>query len=136
VDTAKLWNIGARVENVEAEIAFFVALGGKLRLYETIGIPAGAFEYALIDFAGTRLFLTPKTVFEDELATPVANGLTHAVFEVADLDDEIARLEALGTEMLIPPVEISAGFGSRRLAFFRSPGGIVFEVMQIRESLV
>jgi hypothetical protein len=38
--------------------------------------------------------------------------------------------------VLIAPVEISAGLGSRRIAFFRSPGGLVFEVMQIRESLV
>jgi hypothetical protein len=45
-------------------------------------------------------------------------------------------LLALGTDVLIPPMEISAGIGSRRLAFFRSPGGLVFEVMQIRESFV
>ena len=41
------------------------------------------------------------------------------------------RLNALGTEVLIPPVDITAGFGSRRIAFFRSPGGLIFEVMQI-----
>jgi hypothetical protein len=29
-------------------------------------------------------------------------------------------------------MEIDAGLGSRRLAFCRSPGGVVFEVMQIR----
>jgi hypothetical protein len=55
---------------------------------------------------------------------------------VNDLDRELERLLALGTDVLIPPMEISAGIGSRRLAFFRSPGGLVFEVMQIRESFV
>jgi len=54
------------------------------------------------------------------------------VFEVADVDREVQRLAALGTELLIPPLDISAGFGSRRIAFFRSPGGLVFEVMQIK----
>ena len=70
------------------------------------------------------------------MSSPLPDGLTHAVFEVKDLDKELERLLALGTEVLIPPMEISAGIGSRRLAFFRSPGGLVFELMQIRESLV
>ena len=48
----------------------------------------------------------------------------------------LSGLATLGTEVLILPVEISAGFGTRRIAFFRSPGGLVFEVMQIIESLV
>ena len=58
-------------------------------------------------------------------------GLTHAVFEVAELAPEVERLTALGTEVLLPPTEITARFGRRRIAFFRSPGGLVFEVMQI-----
>ena len=132
----KLWNIGVKVRDVEAEAAYFVALGGRLRLHERLTTPDGEFEYALVDFAGTRLFLTPKTVFEDRLPNPLPEGLTHAVFEVTDVDQELERLSALGTEILIEPVEISAGLGSRRIAFCRSPGGLVFEVMQIRESRV
>lgn len=132
----QLWNIGVKVKDVQAEAAYFVELGGRLRLHERLTTPDGEFEYALVDFAGTRLFLTPKTVFEDRLSGPLAEGLTHAVFEVDDVDRELERLRALGTEMLIGPVEISAGLGSRRIAFCRSPGGLVFEVMQIRESLV
>ena len=133
---ARLWNIGMKVEDVRAEADYFVALGGRLRVHERLTTPDGEFEYALVDFAGTRLFLTPKTVFEDRLAVPPAEGLTHAVFAVDDLDRELAELAALGTEILIPPIEISAAIGSRRLAFCRSPGGLVFEVMQIYESLV
>jgi catechol 2,3-dioxygenase-like lactoylglutathione lyase family enzyme len=133
---ARLWNIGVKVADVAAEIAFFAALGGKLLLHEKLTTPDGAFEYALLEFGGTRLFLTPETVFENRLADPPPYGLTHAVFEVADLDAEVERLAALGTAILIAPQEISAGLGSRRIAFFRSPGGLVFEVMQIRESLV
>ena len=107
--------------------------GDELFALET---PDGMFEYALIDFGGTRLFLTPKTVFEDRLASPLADGLTHAVFEVDNVDTTLAELKAAGTEVLLDPIEISAGLGSRRLAFCRSPGGMVFEVMQIHESLV
>ena len=133
---ARLWNIGVKVADVPAEVGYFVSLGGQLRVHERLTTPDGEFEYALVDFGGTRLFLTPKTVFEHRLPTPPPEGLTHAVFEVSDLDKELARLVELGTEILIPPVDISAGIGSRQLAFCRSPGGLVFEVMQIHESLV
>ena len=133
---ARLWNIGMKVKDVQAEVDYFVELGGRLRVHERLSTPDGEFEYALVDFGATRLFLTPKTVFEDRLSSPLPEGLTHAVFEVSDLDKELERLLDLGTEVLIPPMEISAGIGSRRLAFFRSPGGLVFELMQIRESLV
>ena len=105
--------------------------GWRLLVYLLLVLGGG-----VIVMLGLRLFLTPKTVFEDRLPGPLAEGLTHAVFEVTDVDHEIERLRALGTEILIAPVEISAGLGSRRIAFCRSPGGLVFEVMQIRESRV
>ena len=133
---AKLWNIGVRVADVQAEADYFVALGGRLRLHERLTTPDGEFEYALVEFGGTRLFLTPKTVFEHKLPSPPPDGLTHVVFEVVDLEREMERLLALGSEVLIPPTEISAAIGSRRICFLRSPGGLVFEVMQIREGLV
>jgi hypothetical protein len=40
---------------------------------------------------------------------------------------------AAGATVLIEPTEIVASFGARRIAFFRSPGGLVFEMMQIHE---
>jgi catechol 2,3-dioxygenase-like lactoylglutathione lyase family enzyme len=133
---ARLWNIGVKVRDVKAEADYFIELGARLRVHDRLTTPDGEFEYALLDFAGTRLFLTPTTVFDDRLPSPPPDGLTHAVFEVGDLDAELERLVAIGTEVLIPPIEISAALGSRRLAFCRSPGGLVFEIMQIRESLV
>jgi catechol 2,3-dioxygenase-like lactoylglutathione lyase family enzyme len=128
---AKLWNLGMKVTDVEREVAFFVELGGKLLLREKCDTPAGEVDYALVAFGGTRIFLTPKTVFEDALPGGLNPGLTHAVFEVERLEPEVERIMALGTEMLLPPTEITAGFGTRRIAFFRSPGGFVFEVMEI-----
>ena len=59
----KLWNIGIRVADVEKEVAYFKALGAVLRIEEAV-TEAGHFEYALLEFGGTRLFLTPETVFE------------------------------------------------------------------------
>ncbi len=133
---ARLWNIGMRVADVAAEAAYFVGLGGRLLLHERLATPDGDFEYALLEFGGTRLFLTPRTVFEHRLEAPLPDGLTHAVFEVADVDAELATLRAADTEILVGPVEIDAALGSRRIAFCRSPGGMVFEVMQIRHNRV
>jgi hypothetical protein len=67
---ARLWNIGIKVKDVQAEVDYFVELGGRLRVHERLTTPDGEFEYALVDFAATRLFLTPKTVFEDRLPAP------------------------------------------------------------------
>src|SRR5262245_3660301 len=101
---AKLWNIGVKVANVQSEIDYFVALGGRLRVHEKLTADGSDFEYALLDFGGTRLFLTPRTVFEDRLPSPPAVGLTHAVFEVADVERELERLAELGTEILVGPI--------------------------------
>lgn len=130
---ATLWNLGMKVEDIDREVAFFVSLGGKLLLRERLNTAAGEVDYAMVAFGGTRFFLTPKTVFEEALSGPLQAGLTHAVFEVAELETVVERIKAAGTEMLLPPTEITAGFGTRRIAFFRSPGGLVFEVMQIIE---
>ena len=133
---AKLCNIGLTARDIERELAFLQGLGAKLLLREKFHGPDGQSEYALLEFAGTRLFLTPKPVFEDRLEHKLSPGLTHAVFEVEDVDAEMQKVIAEGAEVLLPPAEIEAGFGSRRIAFFRSPGGFVFELLQIRQSKV
>ena len=86
-----------------------------------------------MEYGGTRLFLTPQPVFEETLSLPLHPGLTHAVFETGNLDAEYERAAAAGAEVLIEPTEIVASFGARRIAFFKSPGGLVFEMMQIHD---
>jgi catechol 2,3-dioxygenase-like lactoylglutathione lyase family enzyme len=133
---ARLWNIGAKIEDLDREIAFLLALGARLLLRETFAGPDGPSEYALLEFGGTRLFLTPRAVFETKLKRAPAPGLTHAVFETQDFERDYALIAGQGSEVLIAPIEIEAGFGRRRIAFFRSPGGLVFELMQILESRI
>ena len=134
---AALWNIGMKVDDMDSEIAFWQEIGAKLILRETFTAPDGVeVDYAFVEFGGTRIFLTPKTVFEDKLGHRLMPGLTHAVFEVDDLDQEYERLTGMGLEVLVERVEISAAFGSRRLAFFRSPNGMVFELLQILEAKI
>ena len=134
---ATLWNIGMKVDDMDSGIAFWQEIGAKLILRETFSALDGEeVDYAFVDFGGTRIFLTPKTVFEDKLDHRLMPGLTHAVFEVEDLDQEYERLTGMGLEVLVERVEISAAFGSRRLAFFRSPNGMVFELLQILEAKI
>ncbi len=130
----KLWNIGLTARDLERELGFLTGLGATLLLREKFTGPDGESEYALLEFAGTRLFVTPKPVFEDRLDQPLAPGLSHAVFEVADVDAELEKVMAQGATLLLGPAEITAAFGSRRIAFLRSPGGFIFELLQIRES--
>jgi catechol 2,3-dioxygenase-like lactoylglutathione lyase family enzyme len=127
-----LWNIGLKVTNLDREVRFLEAVGARLLLREKLPVGDGL-EYAILTLGGTRLLLFPTVIFEDRIEGGVAPGLSHAVYQVDDLDQEYERIKALGAQVLIEPISISAGFGSRRIAFFRSPGGFVFEVMQITE---
>ena len=125
---ASLWNIGVKVEDLEKEMEFFEALGAEVLMHER--------GTAFLAFGGTRLFLTPELAFQDRLEHQPSPGLTHAVFEVDDFESAFEEIVSLGTEVLVDPKTISGTFGARRLAFFRSPNGLVFEVMQIFESTI
>ena len=132
-----LWNIGLKIVDLDAELAFLSRLGATLVQRAALPVEDGeALEYAIVRLGGVRLLLFPQVIFEAQMPGGVAPGITHAVFEVDDLDAEYARVKALGAQVLIEPQLIHAPFGTRRLAFFRSPGGMVFEIMQILENKV
>ena len=131
-----LWNIGLKITDLDAELAFLQSLGATLVQRDAVPVEGDRLEYAIVRLGGVRLLLFPTVIFEDQVPGGVAPGLTHAVFEVDDLDAEYARITGLGAQVVIEPRLIRAGFGTRRLAFFRSPGGMVFEVMQILENRV
>jgi catechol 2,3-dioxygenase-like lactoylglutathione lyase family enzyme len=126
-----LWNIGVKVTDLDREIEFLRNVGAELILRDRLSTEGEDRDYAVLVLGGVRLLLFGTVIFEDRLQGGVRPGLTHAVYEVDDVDTEYARIRDLGAEVLIEPTSIEAGFGSRRIAFFRSPGGFVFEVMQV-----
>ena len=131
-----LWNLGIKVRDLDRELEFLKAVGAELIQREKLPVGEEGLEYAMLTLGGTRLLLFPKVIFEDRIKEGVATGLTHAVYEVDDCEQEFERIKALGGEVLIEPFLLSAGFGTRKLAFFRSPGGVVFEILQVIESKV
>lgn len=134
---ASIWNLGVKIENLSREVDFFETLGGKVLGRESRSNADGeAYEVALLQFGATRLSLMPEPLFENALDHPLMPGLTHAVFEVEDLEVACEQVTELGAETLFGPKQISVGLEIRRIAFFRSPNGLVFELMQILESNV
>ena len=131
-----LWNIGVKTTDLEADLAFLEKVGAKVVLRDVLPVDGDTLDYAIVRLGGVRLLLFPNVIFEDQVPGGVAPGLTHAVFEVDDVQAEFERVKGLGGQVLIEPRFAQAGFGSRQITFFRSPGGLVLEFIQIIENKV
>jgi catechol 2,3-dioxygenase-like lactoylglutathione lyase family enzyme len=125
-----LWNYAVKVAEIERAVAFYAdALGAELRIRgEVLGC-----DYALLRLGDTRLILFEKAPYEDLIGATLPLGFLHDVYEVDDLDDQVARLRETGVKFLMEPRVIETAFGKRKIAFFETPGGMRTEVMQILE---
>ena len=126
----ELWNIAIKVKDLDAEIEFLEACGATDIVRDTIATDTGEEEFAILRLGPERILLFPNVVYEPELPEPMHYGLTHAVYEVDDLDSVLEDFASRGVRPLWGPREVTASFGHRRIAFFRSPSGFVFETMQ------
>jgi catechol 2,3-dioxygenase-like lactoylglutathione lyase family enzyme len=132
----RIWTIGAKVADLDAEIAFVERLGGELVLDDRIPFAEREFRVPLLRFGDKYLHIAEEMVYESSLDDPLPDGLCHVVFEVDDLEaSRRAALDAGATE-ITPPARVEAGFGTREVAFLRSPGGILFELIRITEHTV
>ena len=129
----RIWTLGAKVPDLDAEIAFVERLGGELVLDDRIPFGDREFRVPLLRFGDRYLHIAEEMVYESSLEEPLPAGLCHVVFEVDDLEESRrAALDAGATE-ITPPARVEAGFGTRDVAFLRSPGGILFELIRITE---
>jgi catechol 2,3-dioxygenase-like lactoylglutathione lyase family enzyme len=132
----KIWTLGAKVPDLDAEIAFVEKLGGELVLDDRIPFGEREFRVPLLRLGDKYLHIAQEMVYESNLENPLPDGLCHVVFEVDDLDaTRRAALESGATE-ITPPARVTAGFGTRDVAFLRSPGGILFELIRITDNAV
>ena len=132
----KVWNNGAKVQDLDKEIAFFEAIGGELVLDEMFNWEGEEMRVPLLRVADKYLHIMKKMVYEDLVDEPLANGLQHIVYEVDSLDEYRDRALRGGATETRPARRVEAGFGTRDVGIFRSPGGIRFEFIQVYEHAV
>jgi catechol 2,3-dioxygenase-like lactoylglutathione lyase family enzyme len=132
----KIWNVAAKVPNLDAEISFIKAMGGHVLVDEVLRFDDQDFRVVLLKWADKYLHLFEKAVYEHRLEAPRQYGLCHVVFEVDDLDGLRQRALEVGAREPMPKSFVSAGFGSRDVAFLQSPGGILFELIKVHEHRV
>jgi hypothetical protein len=132
----RVWCFGAKVSDVDREIQFLQSLGGRVILDERLHFGETEFRIPLVQFGDKYLHLGEAMVYEDELDTRLSPGLAHVVLTVDDL--EPLRSQALhgGATEILPVTRVSAGFGTRDVAFLQSPGGILMELARIRQHRV
>jgi ribulose 1,5-bisphosphate carboxylase large subunit-like protein len=132
----KIWNVAAKVCDVDAEIKFVQELGGALILDETLTVEGKSIRVALMKWADKYLHLFAHAIYESRLERQLPCGLCHVVIEVSDLALQRRRALEAGAHEVMPPQFIDAGFGTRDVAFLRSPGGILFELIRVHEHRV
>jgi catechol 2,3-dioxygenase-like lactoylglutathione lyase family enzyme len=124
------WNLGVKVKDLDADLAFLEACGATQIQKGTIPRPEGDAPFGMAFLGPQRLLLFPHVIYEDTLAEPLKSGLTHVVYEVDDVAEVLQRFKRRGVIPLWGPEDLSTPFGRRRVVFFRSPSGLIFETFQ------
>ena len=134
----RLWTVGAKVNDVDEEVRFLTAIGATPILPDDrVHLEGRTYRIPLIRWGSIRVHLAEEMVYEQALSGPsLPAGLCHLVFEVDNFDEVRTKALAAGAHEITPPSRVEAGFGTRDVAFFRSPGGILFEIIRILEDRV
>lgn len=132
----KLWNVAAKVSDIDTEIKFIQSMGGALLLDEVLTVDGQSFRVVLMKWADKYLHLFGKAVYESRLGVELPYGLCHVVIEVSNLDLQRHRALEAGADEIMPQQFVRAGFGTRDVVFMRSPGGILFELISVHQHLV
>jgi catechol 2,3-dioxygenase-like lactoylglutathione lyase family enzyme len=125
------WNLGVKVKDLDADLAFLEACGATQIQKGTTLQPGGQELHFGMAFLGAqRLLLFPRVIYEEKLAEPLKEGIAHVVYEVDDVAEVLRRFKLRGIIPFWGPEDISTSFGRRRIVFFRSPSGFIFETFQ------
>ncbi len=133
---SRLWTVGVKVPDLERELAFHHAMGNEIVLDETIEVDGEKFRIPLVRVGDKYMHIAERMVYERLLGTPLPYGITHLVYISDSFEQDVAMAAARGAIGLGEPAVVSAGFGRRRVGFFRAPGGWIFEIIEIIENLV
>jgi hypothetical protein len=75
-------------------------------------------------------------VYERLLGQPLPFGIVHVVYRSDSFDVDVKKALASNATLIGDVANVSAGFGERRVAFFRAPSGWIFEIIEILKNLV
>jgi catechol 2,3-dioxygenase-like lactoylglutathione lyase family enzyme len=137
----KFSHVGISVRDLERSIAFYRDMFGLQPLMEIMPFGGPQFE-AIMDIPGAtgRMCMIGKGTTHLELfefaggkakdpAYPVSDhGLSHFGFEVDDIAETYARLEAAGVRIHSPVITFMGG--GMKAAYCRDPDGNVFEILE------
>ena len=132
----RIWTIGIKVPDLERELAFHAAIGNQVVLDETLHVGGESFRLPLIRMGDKYLHVAEKMVYEKVLGQALPYGIVHLVYRSDQFDADVERARQGGAALIGDIASISAGFGSRRVAFLRSPSGWIFEIIEILANLV
>ena len=126
-----------KCHNLQEEIEFNRKMGHEIVVErETVQIGGEPQYQALVRVGDKYLVLAEKWGLEKSLPQGLSYGATHMSHSVDDVDAAIKTALGAGATLLHGPDEIEGGFGRRRVACFRSPGGLVFCLFQVIENRV
>lgn len=117
-----------RVTDLDASIQFFQTLGlQEIRRYENQG---GRFTLVFLAAPGDEQAAVELTYNWDPDSVPLSGGRNfgHLAYEVDNIYDLCAKLQASGVTILRPPRD-------GRMAFVRSPDSISVELLQAGDAL-
>ena len=86
---------------------------------------------------GVNFHLTERLRYEGADGTPPPDGrfgrsgLAHIVLDVSDMMGLADKAMSLGATEIHPRMHITAAHGEMRAAFLRSPGGILFQLVEL-----
>jgi catechol 2,3-dioxygenase-like lactoylglutathione lyase family enzyme len=126
----RIWNLGIKVRDIDAELAFLAACGATGIERGVIATDHGDHPFGMGFLGRERLLLFNEVVYADALPEPMKTGLAHAVYQVDDVARVLARFRVNGVAPIWGPVDLATPFGRRRVVFLRSPSGFVFETFQ------
>jgi catechol 2,3-dioxygenase-like lactoylglutathione lyase family enzyme len=142
VTVKRMDNVGIVVEDIDAAVEFFSALGLELEGRAPIegdwadsvtGLKNMRVEIAMMRTPDghSRLeisrFLAPPVIADHRTAPVNALGYLRVMFAVEDLDDTLARLARLGAEVVGAVAQYEDAY---RLCYIRGPEGLLIGLAQ------
>ena len=129
--TPKLDHIGIAVENLQASIKVYENLGFTVESVDDV--PGFGVKVAFLPMESGNVELVQPVKDDSAMAKFLekkGQGIHHLCFEVADIEAELARLEAAGVQ-LVDPVPRQGAHGTL-VAFLhpKSTGGVLIELAQ------